>query len=87
MKDYKLLETYQTEFEAELVQTKLDRLGISAMLQAEDRSNVLPSIDYSNGYHVYVNPEDYDRAIALISSSSDALGDDMDTNQASNGVV
>ena len=78
MKNLKLLSTYQTEFEAELVRGKLEREGIEAMLEAQDRSNVLPSLDYSNGYHVYVEPEDLDRAKEIINNTEDDLTDDME---------
>ncbi len=79
MKNLKLLSTYPTEFEAELVRTKLEREGIEAMIEAQDRSNVLPSVDYANGIHLYVEPEDYDQAKAIIDSPADDLTDDMET--------
>ncbi len=79
MKNLKLLSTYQTEFEAELVRAKLEREGIEAMVEAQDRSNVLPSVDYANGFHLYVEPEDYDRAKAIVDSTEDDLTDDMET--------
>ncbi|HEY3876945.1 MAG TPA: DUF2007 domain-containing protein [Candidatus Kapabacteria bacterium] len=78
MKNLKLLSTYQTEFEAELVRTKLEREGIEAMIEAQDRSNVIPSLDYSNGFHVYVRPEDFAEAEALVNDPDDALEDDME---------
>lgn len=80
MNHLKLLYSYQTEFEAQLVQTKLEEQGIESMIQAEDRANVLPSLDYSNGFSLYVEPEDYDRAIGLITTTDDDLTDDMDTS-------
>jgi hypothetical protein len=79
MKDYKLLATYQTQFEAELVRTKLQREGIEAFIEAQDRSNVIPSLDYSNGIHLYVEPEDLDRALLAINATEDDLTDDMET--------
>lgn len=79
MTNLKLLSTYQTEFEAELVRNKLEREGIEAMLEAQDRSNVIPSIDYSNGFHLYVEPEDLERAKAVINNTEDDLTDDMET--------
>ena len=81
MKNYKLLNTYQTEFEAEFVRTKLKREGIEAFLEAQDRSNVLPSLDYSNGIHLYVEPEDLDRATQIINATDDDLTDDMETEE------
>ena len=78
MKNLKLLSTYQTEFEAELVRTKLEGEGIEAMVEAQDRSNVIPSIDYSNGFHLYVEPEDLDRARQIIEATDDDLADDME---------
>ena len=78
MKNLKLLSTYQTEFEAELVRTKLEREGIEAMIEAQDRSNVIPAIDFSNGFHLYVEPEDLDRARALINTTDDDLPEDME---------
>ena len=79
MKNLKLLSTYQTEFEAELVRTKLEREGVEAMVEAQDRSNVIPSIDFSNGFHIYVRPEDYDRAEAIVNNTEDDLTDEMET--------
>ena len=78
MKDYSLLATFQTEFEAELVRTKLEREGIEAMVEAQDRSNVIPSLDYASGFHVYVEPADYDRAHSIVESPDDDLPDDME---------
>jgi hypothetical protein len=89
MKNLKLLNSFATEFEAQLVQTKLEEQGIETMIQAEDRANVLPSLDYSNGVSLYVEPEDYDRAIALITTTDDDLTDDMDTSgtaPSANGI-
>jgi hypothetical protein len=79
MKNLELLSTYQTEFEAELVRNKLEREGIEAMIEAQDRSNVIPSIDFSNGFHLYVEPEDLARAQSIINSPDDDLTDDMVT--------
>ena len=78
MKDLELLATYPTEFEAELVRSKLGARGIEAMLEAQDRSNVIPSIDYANGFHLYVELEDLERAQAIIEEDSDDLMDDME---------
>ena len=78
MKNLKLLSTYPTEFEAELVRTKLEGEGIEAMLEAQDRSNVIPSVDYANGFHVYVEPEDYDRALQIVETTDDDITDDME---------
>lgn len=77
----KLLATYQTEFEAELVRTKLEDSGIEAMVEAQDRSNVLPSLDYSNGVHLYVEPEDLERAQSILNATDDDLTDDMETEE------
>lgn len=82
MTDLILLKSYPTEFEAELVRTKLEREGIAAMIQAEDLSNVLPSLDYSNGVNVYVNPADMMRAQEIVNTPDDDLTDDMDTSAA-----
>ena len=79
MKNLKLLSTYQTEFEAELVRGKLEREGLEAMVEAQDRSNVIPSLDYSNGFHVYVEPEDYQRAKEIIDTPNDDLTDEMES--------
>jgi hypothetical protein len=78
MKNLKLLSTYASEFEAELVRTKLESEGIEAMLEAQDRSNVIPSVDYANGFHVYVEPEDYDRALSIVETTDDDIADDME---------
>jgi len=80
MEHYKLLNSYQTEFEAELIRGKLLREGIQSFIQAEDLANVLPSLDYSNGINVYVEPEDYDRAKQILDTTEDDLTDDMDTS-------
>ena len=78
MKDLELLSTYPTEFEAELVRNKLEEQGIEAMLEAQDRSNALPSLDYASGFHIYVEPEDLDRARSIIENEDDDLLDDME---------
>ena len=80
MTDLVLLKSYPTEFEAELVRTKLERDGIVAMVQAEDLSNVLPSLDYSNGVNVYVTAADLQRATQIVNTPEDDLSDDMDTS-------
>jgi len=82
MKDLTLLSTYPTEFEAELVRSKLEGEGIEAMLEAQDRSNVIPSVDYANGFHLYVAPADFDRARGIVETTDDDLTDDMDTDEA-----
>ena len=82
MKNLTLLSTYPTEFEAELVRSKLEAEGIEAMLEAQDRSNVIPSVDYANGFHLYVEPADYDRARAIVESTEDDLSDDMESDEA-----
>jgi hypothetical protein len=79
MTNLKLLSTYPTEFEVELVRSKLEREGIEAMVEAQDRSNVIPSLDYANGFHLYVEPEDFDRATAIIESPDDDLTDDLES--------
>jgi hypothetical protein len=78
MKHLKLLSTYQTEFEAELVRGKLEREGIEAMIESQDRANVLPSLDYAGGVHLYVEPEDLERAKEIVNSTEDDLTDDME---------
>jgi len=78
MTNLKLLSTYQTEFEAELVRGKLEREGIEAMIESQDRSNMIPSLDYAGGIHLYVEPEDLARAKSIIESTDDDLSDDME---------
>ncbi len=78
MNNLKLLSTYQTEFEAELVRGKLEREGIEAMIEAQDRSNILPSLDYAGGVHLYVEPEDLERAKVIVESTDDDLTDEME---------
>jgi len=78
MKNLKLLSTYASEFEAELVRTKLQNEGIEAMVEAQDRSNVLPSVDYANGFHLYVEPEDLDRAKQIVETTEDDIDDEME---------
>jgi hypothetical protein len=82
MKDLELLSTYPTEFEAELVRHKLEARGIEAMLEAQDRSNVIPSIDYANGFHLYVELEDLARAKSIIEDKDDSLMEDEDMEEA-----
>ena len=81
MKNLKLLSTYQTEFEAELIRTKLEDQGIEAMIEAQDRSDALPSLDYSNGFHIYVEPADYERAQDILNATDDDLTDDMEMEE------
>lgn len=84
---YRLLKAFTTEFEAELVRTKLREEGIETYLQAEDMGNVFPSLEYSNGMNVYVEPADYDRATALVNSIA-ALPDDADVSgESTDGVT
>ena len=78
MKDLELLATYQTEFEAELVRNKLGAQGIEAMLEAQDRSNAIPSLDYASGFHIYVELEDLARAQSIIEEDDGGLMDDME---------
>jgi len=76
MNDLELLSTYQTEFEAELVRNKLLAQGIEAMLEAQELSNAIPSLDYASGYHIYVEPEDLIRAQSIIEEDEGDLMDD-----------
>ena len=78
MNDLALLSTYQTEFEAEFVRTKLEREGIEATIEAQDLSAMMPSLDYAGGYHLYVEPEDLTRAQAAIVTVDDDLLDDLE---------
>jgi hypothetical protein len=82
MKDLELLATYPTEFEAELVRSKLGARGVEAMIEAQDRSNVIPSIDYANGFHLYVELEDLERAQSIIEEDNDDLMDNDDMEEA-----
>ncbi len=79
MKNLSLLSTYQTQFEAEIVRTKLEREGIEAMIEAADLANMMPSLDYANGIHIYVEPEDLARAKEIITTTDDDLMDDMES--------
>jgi hypothetical protein len=83
MHNYVLIKSFATEFEAELVKQKLEELGIQPMIQAEDLSQVLPSLDYTNGVNLYVLPADEARAREALShaveESNDTLADDMET--------
>jgi hypothetical protein len=85
MKDYALLKSFSTEIDAEIVKQKLDSLGIKTYTQAEDLSQVLPSLDYTNGVNLYVLPADLERARAAVAMPSEdgsgGLMDDMDTGQ------
>ncbi len=82
MENLRLLKSFATEFEAEFIKTKLESEGIQSMIQAEDLANVLPSLDYSTGIRIYVEPEDFDRAQAFLEAPGDQLSEDMDTNEA-----
>lgn len=86
MQDLVLVRSYATEFEAELVKGKLEREGITAMIQAEDLSNVLPSLDYANGINVYVNPADLARVKEILNTTADDLTDDMDTSHSNDAI-
>jgi H2-forming N5,N10-methylenetetrahydromethanopterin dehydrogenase-like enzyme len=81
MKDLELLATYPTEFEAELVRNKLGARGIEAMLEAQDRSNMIPSLDYANGFHLYVELEDLELAKTIIEDEDDDLMEDEDMEE------
>jgi len=78
MENLRLLKTFATQFEAELVKAKLERNGIETMLQGQDLANVLPSLDYAEGIHLFVEPEDFDTALALVDSPDDDLSEDME---------
>ena len=78
MDTLKLLKTYPTDFEAELVKTKLEREGVEAVIEAEDASQMLPSLDYASGYRIYVEPEDFEQASEIVNNPDDAITDDME---------
>ena len=78
MDKLKVLKTYPTQFEAELVKSKLESEGIEAVLQSADMANVLPSLDYAEGIHLMVEPEDFDEATAIVDSVDDDVPDDME---------
>jgi hypothetical protein len=48
----------------------------------QDRSNVIPSIDYANGFHIYVELEDFELAKSIIEDESDDLMEDEDMEEA-----
>jgi hypothetical protein len=81
MNTLKLLKTYPTDFEAEIVKNKLEREGIEAVIEAEDASQMLPSLDYASGYRVYVEPEDYSKAFELVDNPENAITDDMEIGE------
>ncbi len=77
-----LLKTYPSDFEAELVKMKLEREGIEAVIHAGDLSNIFPSLDYTSGFSVLVEPADFARAEEIVDSPLDDLTDEMDTGAA-----
>jgi hypothetical protein len=81
MNDLKLLNTYSTQFEAELVKNKLEREGIEAAIESHDASGMFPSVDYADGVRVYVEPDDYDEAIAITALSTEEPTD-IDINSS-----
>ena len=50
------------------------------MVQAEDLSNVVPSLDYTNGIHVYVEPGDSERALQIVNATDDDLEEGEEIN-------
>ena len=78
MSTLRLLKTYPTDFEAELVKTKLEREGVEAVIEAEDASQMLPSLDYASGYRIYVEPEDFEQATEIVNNPDNVITDDME---------
>ncbi len=81
MNDLKLLMTFPTQFEAELVKNKLEREGIEAAIESHDASGMFPSVDFADGVKVYVEPADYAEALALIAVTGADTVDNIDVNE------
>jgi len=64
MKDFTLVASFATEFEAKLVEMKLAEVGIPVLFQP---SGANPSLVIRDGIKVYVNPEDFERASPIVS--------------------
>lgn len=79
MNQLSVLRTYQTDFEAELVKAKLERQGIEVFIHAGDLTGMFPSLDYTTGFAIMVEPADFMRASEIVDSPTDDLSDDMDT--------
>jgi hypothetical protein len=78
MQGYIFLATFSTQFEAKLIESKLSERGIPTFLKRLDGYPQLPS----DRIDIFVNPEDFDRAKALITSGEDALTSDTDTSSS-----
>jgi hypothetical protein len=76
MKDFAFLATYGMEFEAKFIESKLADIGIPTFLKRQDGYPRIPS----DRVDIFVNPEDFERAKALIEPSDDALTEDSDTS-------
>ncbi len=81
MNDLKLLNTYGTQFEAELVKNRLEREGIEAAIESHDASGMFPSVDYADGVRVYVEPDDYEEAVAITTVSDENQLDNIDASE------
>jgi len=66
MKDLKVLRTYGTQFEAELVKNKLAREGIIATIDSHDAAGMFPSVDYADGVRLCVEPDDLTEAMKIV---------------------
>ena len=77
MKNFALVATFTTEFEAKLVEMKLAESGIPSFLQAPD---VYPPMDFRRGIKIFVNPEDLERATAILKEDGSDLQEDSDTS-------
>ena len=75
-----LLATFSTEFEAQLVRTKLERHGITAVIESPELAHIIPVVEFTNGLKVTVDPADLEAAQAVIRNEEDALAEDMDTS-------
>jgi hypothetical protein len=75
MKNYSLVSTYTTEFEAKIAEAILKEAGIPSLLQSPD---VYPPQDYRQGIRLFVHPEDAESATNLLSDFSRDLAEESE---------
>ncbi|NRA67927.1 MAG: DUF2007 domain-containing protein [Pseudobacteriovorax sp.] len=64
----KLIQTFGHRFEAEQFASFLAGSGIKSFIKADDEAGLMPALSFQLGVKVYVNDEDFKRAMLLMNS-------------------
>ena len=78
MSTLKLLKNYPTDWEAQLLKSKLASEGIESVIETADTSQMLPYLNFASGYQIFVEPEDYAEAFEIVNNPDDAITDDAE---------